>query len=73
MPEEPMLPEINTSPAIYGMATRSQTVSKTSKRKHTGPITQSPIYVNYQLRWQVYQTHLKLYLEENKSIQNMKE
>jgi hypothetical protein len=39
MPEEPTLPEINTSPAAYGMATRSQTVSKTSKHKHTGPIT----------------------------------
>jgi hypothetical protein len=39
MPEEPMLLEINTSPAAYGMATRSQTVSKTSKREYTGPIT----------------------------------
>jgi hypothetical protein len=60
MPEEPMLPEINTSLVIYGMVIRSQTVSKTSKCKYTGPITQSPTYINYQLRWQVYQTHLKI-------------
>jgi hypothetical protein len=73
MPEEPTLPEFNTSLAIYGIATMSQTVSKTSECEHTGLITQSPTYVDYQLRWQVYQTHLKLYLEENKSIRNVKD
>jgi hypothetical protein len=45
MPEEPTPPEINTSPVTYGMAIRPQTVSETSE--HTGPITQSPIYVDY--------------------------
>ena len=76
MPEEPMPPEINTSSTTYGMVTRSQTVSQvleTSDCKHTGPITQSPAYIKYQIRWQMYQIHLKLYLEENKSIYNMKE
>jgi len=68
MPKEPTPPEINTSLATtYGMATRSQTVSKTSEQEHTGPITQSPTYV-----YQIYQTHLKLYLEESKSICNVK-
>jgi hypothetical protein len=47
MPEEPTPPEINTSLATYGMATRSQTVSETSEHEHTGLITQSPTYVDY--------------------------
>ena len=54
MPEEPTPPEINTSSATYGMATRSQTVSQVSESsdyEHTGPITQSPAYIEYQIRW----------------------
>src|SRR5271170_4946128 len=61
MPVEPTPPEINDTAS--GMATRSQTASET-----TGPITQSPAYIRYQIQWQTYQTHLKLYMIENKSI-----
>ena len=76
MLKEPMPPEINTSSATYGMAIRSQTVLQvleTSNCEYTGPITQSPAYIKYQIRWQMYQIYLKLHLEENKLIHNVKE
>jgi hypothetical protein len=74
MPEEPMPPEINVSTQATSMATRSQSMTQEpDSNERSVPITQSPAYIDYQIKWQIYQSHLKLYLMESKSIRNVKQ